>query len=102
MLADAYLAANDNAVFYRYAARKPSLRRDNHVLAKLAVVANMNQIIYLRSPPDTCGLQRTAVNGCVCPNLHVVFDFKFSDLRKLVVPPGFRIAYISESVAPQY
>ena len=80
----------------------PGLRRDNHVLAELAVVADVHQIIDLRAAPNAGRLQRAAIDGRVRPDLHVVADFKFSDLRKFFVTPALRIANITKAIAAQH
>src|SRR4051812_38378651 len=99
MLADADLSANDNLIFYSDAPRKPCLRRDNHVLAKLAVVPDVHQIIDLGAAANSRGFQRSAIYGRVRPDFYVVADFKVADLREFFVPPAFGIAYISEAIA---
>src|SRR5579859_2750770 len=101
MFADADLSADDNVIFYGYAAGKSSLSGDNHVLAELAVVADMNQVVDLRAATNARRLQRAAIDGCVCPDLHVIADFKFADLRKFLVPPALGIANIPKSVAAE-
>src|SRR5207302_1754548 len=66
-----------------------------------AVVPDVDEIIDLRSLPDTSFVQRPAVDGCVGANLHIVFDHERADLGKFLVAPVARIADISESIASQ-
>src|SRR5579872_1507304 len=99
MLAYANLSADDNLIFYGDAARKPCLRRDNHVFPKLAVVADVHKIIDLGPAPNSRRLQRSAIYGRIRPNFYVIFDFEFADLRKLFVPATFWVTHVSESVA---
>jgi hypothetical protein len=52
----------------------PVSRQQNHVLADIAVVGDVNQVVDLRSPADSRLFERTAVDGGVGADLHVVFN----------------------------
>src|SRR3989442_15392272 len=61
----------------------------------------MHQVVDLRPAPDARYIQRSAVNGCVCPDLDVVFNFQSADLGELLMASGLPIAPIAKSVTPQ-
>ncbi len=77
MFAHAHLATDNDIVFDGDAAGKSCLCRNDDVLADLAVVADVHQVVYLRAAANAGGLKRTAVNRCVGPDLDVVFDYQF-------------------------
>src|SRR5437870_13884411 len=62
----------------------------------------MHQVVDLRPAPDARYIQRSAVNGCVCSDLDVVFKFPSADLGELLIASGLLIAHIAESVTPQH
>src|SRR5207249_11281582 len=62
----------------------------------------MHQVVDLRPAPDARYIQRSAVNGCVCSDLDVVFNFQSADLRELLIPSGHLIALIADSVTTQH
>ena len=49
------------------------------------VVRDMHEIINLRALANDGGAQRTAVNGCVGADLHVVVDDDIADLQNFSV-----------------
>src|SRR6059036_2905397 len=102
MVGDAYLTTDYNIIFHHGAAGEPGLRRDDHIFSNLYVVANMHQVVDLRPAPDARYIQRSAVNGCVCSDLDVVFNFQSADLGELLIASGLLIADVAESVAAQY
>src|SRR5208282_1523993 len=73
VIADADLSAHDYVVFDGDAAREAGLRGDNDVLADLAVVADMHEVIDLCAAADASFVERAAINGGVRSDLHVVF-----------------------------
>src|SRR5438876_1106492 len=101
MFAHAHLASDNDIVFDGDAAGESCLCRNDDVLADLAVVADVHQIVYLRAAADTGGLKRTAVNAAVRADLDVVFDYQLSDLGEFFVPSSRRIAHVSEAVAAE-
>src|SRR5947208_16145112 len=62
----------------------------------------MHQVVDLRPAPDARYIQRSAVNGCVCSDLDVVFNFQSADLGELLIASGLLIAHIAASVTPQH
>src|SRR5437762_10897905 len=102
MVGDAYLTTDHNTIFHHGAAGESGLCRDDHIFSNLYVVANMHQVVDLRPAPDARYIQRSAVNGCVCSDLDIVFNFQPANLRKLLIASGLLIAHIAESVTPQH
>src|SRR5438876_1786191 len=101
MLAHAHLASDNDLVLDYDAAGKSCLGRNDDVLADLAVVADVNEIVYLCAAANTSSLKRAAVYGCVGPDFDVVFDYQLSDLGELFVPSSSGIADVSEAVAAE-
>ena len=102
MVADAHLPSNHRAVAHRARARDARPRHENHVLADVAVVAHVHQVVELRSAADPRLLQRAAVDGRVGADLHVVLNHQRPLLRKLRVRAGLRVAHIAKSVRAQH
>src|SRR5580700_7590887 len=102
MFADADLAAQHDVIFNHDAAGKTGLRRDHHILAEPAVVADVDQVVDLRSPPDPCFVQRSSVDGRVGSDLDIVLDHKPAPLRKFFVASTLGITHVSEAIAAEY
>jgi hypothetical protein len=111
---DSRLRSRDSSVLKRAVVRNSDLTADNHfpaqnaaagdarlrgnngVLADLHVVRDLNQIIDFYAAADVGRLERSAVDGSVCSNFHIVPDMHRADLGKLPMAP-FTIN-ISETV----
>src|ERR1700688_1062764 len=102
MLSDADLPAEHNVVLDDDAAGKTSLRGDHYIFSEEAVVADMHQVVDLRSAPNAGFVERAAVDGCVGADLHIVFDHEAAHLRKFLIPPALRVTHISEAIAAQH
>src|SRR4051794_40625079 len=81
MVGDPDLAAQDNPVAQRHAARKPALPRDDAVAADGAVVADMDQVVDFGALTDHGIAQAAAIDGGVGPNLDTVLDDDAAELR---------------------
>src|SRR5579864_2210864 len=99
---DSDLAADDDIILYHCAAGETCLRRDHNVFANIDVVSHMYQVIDFCAAANAGDIERAAIDGRIGANLHVIFNDKPSDLRKLFVVSGFRVAYIAEAVASKY
>ena len=66
---------------------RPDLRGDHGVRADLAVVADVHEIIELDAFGDARVVERTAVDGGVRADFHIVGDFDNSCLRKFPILP---------------
>ena len=65
MIAKANLTANDAIIFDGYAAADAGLRGDDHALADVTVVPNVDQVVNLGSPPDACAAKSGAIDTSV-------------------------------------
>ena len=99
MLAYAHLAANYHIVFYHNASGKSCLRRDDHVFANLAVVANVHKIVYFCASADARSLQCSAVDCSIRADLDVVFNLQLSDLGEFFMTSRCHVTDISEAIA---
>src|SRR5260370_8391395 len=99
MFADAHLPADDHVVLNHNAPGESRLRRNDHVFADQAVVADVDEVIDLRSPANARDFERAAVNGRVGADFHIVFDLKLPDLRKFFIPAPGLVADIAKSIA---
>src|SRR5581483_10666593 len=79
------LTADHGVVSDCDAAGKTSLRSDHYVSADIAVVRDVNQIVQLGALTNARDSEGSAVYATVRANLHVVFDFDSSDLRKFFI-----------------
>src|SRR5689334_16419152 len=104
-LGHARLSHNDRAVAYRDvllradlpgdhtaapdfgAARKAGLRRHHGVFAKLAVVADLYEVVELDAAPQHGVFEAAAINRAVRADLAVVFDPHATELQQLHLPP---------------
>ncbi len=93
MIGDADLSADHGALPYRAAAGNSGLRGDHGVLADLDVVGHLHEIIDFYSGGDLSGFERTAIDGGVRADFHVVGNFDSADLWK------FPVAAFAEDVA---
>src|SRR5438094_696332 len=99
MLANSNLPAEDDVVLNGDAAGEPGLRRDDNVFSDAAVVSDVHEIVDLGAASDARFIQRSAVDGRVGPDFHVIFDHQFSDLRKFLVVAALAISHIAEAVS---
>src|SRR4051812_49006127 len=102
MLANAHLSSDHRVVFDHNAAGKSCLRRDNHVLTNLAVVADVDEIIDLCAATNARGLECAAVNSRVCTDLDVILDDETPDLRKLFLSASRGISDVAIAVAAEH
>ena len=102
MIGDADLPADDYVVFNDRAAGKAGLRGDDDVLADLDVVTNMDQVVDLCPSANASFVKSAAVNGRVCANVDVVFDYQPADLRELLVAAGLLVANVAEAFAAEH
>ena len=101
VLADADLAPEDDVVLDSDAARESRLRGDDDVLADLAVVADVDEVVYLRPATDARGFERAAVDSCIGADFDIILDNELADLREFFVAPLCRITDIAEAVAAE-
>src|SRR5579864_8181308 len=99
---DSDLPADDDIILYHCAAGETCLRRDHHVFADIDVVSHMHQVIDFCAAANAGDLERAAIDGGIGANLHIIFDDKPSDLRKLFVAAGFRVSDVAEAVASKH
>jgi hypothetical protein len=83
VLAHSYLAADDALRAELRASRDAGLSGDDGVFADLDVVRDLNQIVELHSPPNSCRLKGPPINARIGADLNVIFDDDPADLRKL-------------------
>ena len=102
MLANPDLPPEYRSILDDYAAGKAGLRGDNDILADLAIVPDVNQVIDLRSAPDSGLIEGAAIDGRIRPNFHIIFNDQLSNLRKLLVMARLAIAYVTEAIATQH
>src|ERR1035441_5964135 len=102
MVSDANLASNDRTVSDLDTSRNAGLRCDHDVGSDRHVMANMDQVVELRSCADHGFVQRAAVNGAIGADLDVLADDKLTDLGKLVIAAVLFIAHKSEAVSAQH
>src|SRR6185369_763039 len=95
-------AADDDVVFDDDAARESRLRCNDYVLADLTVMPDVHKIVDLRSSPDAGCLEGATIDGGIGANLDIILDFEPSDLRKLFVASGLRVANVAEAVAAEH
>jgi hypothetical protein len=74
MLANPDLPAQYRSILNNDAAGKASLRRDDDILANIAIVPDVNQVIDLRSAPDSRLIEGSAIDGRIRPDFHVIFN----------------------------
>src|SRR6202167_1739389 len=101
MFANADLASEHHLILNHNAAGKPSLRRDHHILSQAAVVADVHQVIDLRSLPNARFIERSAVDRRVSADLYIVLDHQPAHLGKFLVASTLRIANVSEAIASE-
>ena len=58
------------------------------MLAHIAVVTHVHQVVDLRAAPDARLVECSAVDGGVSADLHIVFDGEGALLRKLRIRAG--------------
>src|SRR3981081_2202077 len=62
----------------------------------------MHQVVDLRSSPNAGFVQRSAVDGGIGANLHIIFDAQPSDLGKFFIVSGLAVSDVTEAVASQH
>jgi len=102
MIGNAHLTRHYHAIFQHRAAGKAGLRGDHNVLADLAVVANVHQVVDFCASGYAGCVQCTAINGGVGADFDVIFDFEAADLRKLFITAGRLIAHVAEAIAAEH
>src|SRR5438309_10139462 len=102
MLANPDLPTTHRSIIHNDAAGKPRLRCDDDIFANVAIVSDVNQVVDLRSAPDSCLIEGAAINGCIGTDFHVIFNHQPSNLRKLLVMPGLAITHVTETIAAQH
>ena len=85
VVANAHLPGKHRPFAHGAGPRDARPHHEDNVLADIAVVADVNEVIYLRAAAYTRLRQRPAVNGGVSSYLHVVFNHQRPLLRKLCV-----------------
>ena len=76
VLADAYLAADNDILLDYNAAGEAGLRGDHDILSYLAIVADVNKVVDLRAAADAGNFQRATVDGGVGADLNIIADFE--------------------------
>ena len=100
MIRNSYLPAYNNVMTERARSRNPGLCGNHRVPSDLHVMPDMHEIIDLYAFTDSRVIERSPVNGCICPNLHVIGYLDDSCLRKF--PVTLSIKSKSESIRPEY
>src|SRR6266446_1656677 len=85
MIAKAHLSANDAVVLDNHAAADAGLSGNNHMFADVAVMADVNQIVQLRTAPNARATQGASIHTGISAQLDIVFYDYCADLRKFVV-----------------
>ena len=65
-------------------------------------MSDVNQVVDLRSAPDSCLIEGAAINGGIRTDFHVIFNHQSSNLRKLLMMPRLAISYVTEAIAAQH
>ena len=86
----------------RARARDSRLRHDNHVLADVAVVRHVHQVVELCAAPYARLSQRAPIDRRIRADLNVVINHQRSLLRKRRIRARLRIAHISKSIRAQH
>ena len=102
VVTNAYLAGKHRAVADGARTGNAGQSDKDDTLADVAVVAHVHQVVNLRAAADARLFERSAVDGRVGTDLHIVFDGKRALLRKLRVLAGSRITYIPKPVTAQH
>ncbi len=97
VIAETHLPADDTVVLDRNAARNARLGRDHTAFADVYVVADLDQIVDLRTLADPRLAESPTVDAGISPDLYVVFEDDRTDLRKFDVA-FIAVADISEAV----
>ena len=102
VLANPDLAPEYRSILNHDAAGKARLRRDDDVFANLAIVTDVNQVVDLRSAPDSGLIERAAIDRCIGPYFNIIFNDQPPNLRKLLVRPRLAIPHVPEAIAAQH
>ena len=95
--------ASENRVFLDdYAARDASLRGDHDILANLAVVADVHEVVDLRPAANARKVERAAVDRGIGADFDVIFNFQAADLGEFFVAAGRAVAHIAKAVAAKH
>lgn len=102
MLANPDLPAEYRSILNDDAAGKARLGCDDDVFTNLAIVSDVNQVVDLRSAPDSGLIEGAPIDGRIRPNLHIIFNDQSSNLRKLLVMARLAIPHVTEAIAAQH
>src|SRR6185369_15593761 len=102
VVGNADLPAHNRVLTDHAASRHAGLRCDHYVLAHLDVVTNMHQVVNFCSAADARLLERAPIDRGIGANIHVIFNFKASDLRELFGLPCGLIAHVAEPITSQH
>src|SRR3989338_10482031 len=78
------------------AAGDPDARGDGGVVTDADVVGDMYLVIEFDAVADDCVIERTAVNGCIGADFHVISDHDTSELRNFL--PMLTVTGKTESI----
>ena len=101
MAGDARLSRQKHPIADAAAAGHADLAAEDAALADLRVVADLHQVVDLRSATDRGGVEGGPIHRRVGADLHVVPDHDDADLRQLDLGGGFRALREPETVRAQ-
>src|SRR5580692_6681289 len=85
MIADTDLPADDATITDLGTSRDTDLGRDDDIRSYDIVVADVHQVVQLRTRADHGLVQSSAIDGAIRADLDVVPNHQFTDLRKFVI-----------------
>ena len=100
VIGDAHLPRHHRAIAHAGGAGDAHLGHQDHVLADVAVVPDLDQVVDLGAAPHHRVAEGGAVDGGIGPDLHVVLDAEPADLRDLAVHAS--VEGVAEAVGAEH
>jgi hypothetical protein len=96
------LASEDDVLLDGNTTGESSLCGDYNVLADLAIVSDVYQVVDFCAAADARDVESSAIDGGVGSDFDIVFNFEASDLREFFVMAGCWIADVAKAVAAKH
>src|SRR5438034_8706898 len=96
MVAETDLSADDAIIFDNHAATDSRLRGNHHTFSNVAVMSDVNHVVYFSTPANARATKRSAIDASICSHFDVVFNDYRSNLRELVI--AHLAAYIAKAI----